>query len=1242
MAVALSLLIVLPGLAQTTSNLTDGKQGVGDISVGVFEDIADAQLAKLRDADASGLPGGEPGVFVPVEAAPVHTLGVEGQQRADNLDPAFLVNDVVSPRDTFFNSTLYVSNNVGAFNTVLINVENDEFTDTCVPDNTDTDVDESEFGTPRLTATVRNARANQSIEVQLVRSSTAENFQAFFKVVEQGDTGTFDPTPTDTTNDDAREVAFTQHGGPTWCDDERETRHVDDDDNPSTPANDDAGTSDDIGDRALDTPIQLETEATIAVYGPVVHLVNAAPETQQEIATIFATQGDRLTVTTSGGSGQVTLVVDGDGPDFSAIAPEDNTVSRPNRLSFSFEVRDDDSGLRHDGESVISPDDDYAEINPDGDQFLSDEPLSMDPGTAVSSNGASEDIDVHVVANPNDGMGNNVEYRDISASGTWRLAGSRAGVAYAFTASGADRPDDSFLYQLEATDRAGNTTVTDADDRLGGNQPYVFRVDDTEPELSEARTGISYDREDNEEIVDRSYIALSFTDGEDGADALGDVDTDSITVVGHTIVGVIHPNKAPAINRNMGAPDRMDYTPTATLYTPAMPTTERPTVGDLSDARGAVLADRTPPQLALLLLNGRWTQYAADVTAAAERDTNGDASAPVLPVGQGITESADCATPATVVASSDVEVCGRWAQYKTDKALYDAGVKAEEDADAEYAEDLKNYETAREPGTDINGESYAEPRSRIYLQLAEDLASDAEPTVQVVGGAVFDLAGNTNPAITLGEAEDWIAPGLTVTVTGTAADRPVANDEGSFSIDVRSDEDLAGRPAVYFVSLAAALNDDEDGYDYTAAAVETGNSLTQQEDENHWARTYKVSSADLADFEDGLVGVIVVADDQNNENSGATDGWSPGSHQEAASPADDDGLDPGDMDDAGLIIEIDDDMAAAAEQFVTPRSKADGTETENSNPFVKLDFDDEGSEYEVCPAAVCDGDVDTEFEDSHGGVNVTEVTLNGDDVISSLARVSSNEFSLVLRDLAVDTYKVDYTAVDDAGNEHEGTFTFKVVPREPYQIKVSPGWNLISLPADPLEPEIGSVLANNPYISPVLGYQEGDWVTAIQEEDGTWRGRLAEITGGYGYWIHARTFETIETMLSETDPASTLPTVPVAQGWNLLGVLDVYQNDTGEAPGEAGGNGDEADNYLGSISWRVAYTYATDHSLWVKTVPKADTNVIDPETGNPRTTLVDHDDDPETDEVPVNVTEHEIVNGKGYWVWSATPGTLAP
>ena len=56
MAVALSLLIVLPGLAQQDVDITDGKQGNGAVSVGVFDDIGDAQLAKLQMDSGNSIP----------------------------------------------------------------------------------------------------------------------------------------------------------------------------------------------------------------------------------------------------------------------------------------------------------------------------------------------------------------------------------------------------------------------------------------------------------------------------------------------------------------------------------------------------------------------------------------------------------------------------------------------------------------------------------------------------------------------------------------------------------------------------------------------------------------------------------------------------------------------------------------------------------------------------------------------------------------------------------------------------------------------------------------------------------------------------------------------------------------------------------------------------------------------------------------------------------------------------------
>ncbi len=1200
MAVALSLLIVLPTIAQT-DELTDGKQSAGVITVGVFDDIRDAQLAKL---EGSGFAGVTPEPFIPVTGTPALLSNDVTAGEHANDDEAFLANRAVDPQNTFFRNTLYVSNShandstdfvmTGAFNTVLINVAHAPALTgttpdalTCVQDDSTTlDVNERHDGKALFTATVTNNSSGEFITMDLVGVSAGANSQAFFKVVEEGATIDHD--------DDASTplVPFRLHDGPTWCDN-NETRGFDADDD---------GTIDDTASEN----IQEETAATSAVYLPVdmpgfndVPLAGDAPPAQQEIATIFADHGDRLTITTSGGSGVIELVVDGEGPEFTAITPDDNAVTRSSRLTFSFEVRDDDSGLRHDGESIISSDGDYDEINPDGDHALHSEPLSENPGTAVSANGRSADIDVRVVENPANGTGGAplTESTDISASGTWSMVvGSPAGVAYSFTASGADKNDENggnYLYQLVATDRAGNTAMTDADsDTENAAEPYVFRVDDTEPGLVEVRTGITWDSQEDKETVDRSYIALEFkADGT--ADALGDVDTDKITVDGHTIVGVIHPSERPVINRN---------TPKA-----AAPT------GPAPDGPPAVVEAPPDPKTRTDLSLGTGDITLADTCSV---DTAPTAAAPgntpiVIHPSIDITE----------ITAEETAYCAAWESrrmYLIAKNTYD------------------NYtQYKREnPGEDIEGVSFIEPRARVYLELSEDLAADAEPDVLVADGAVFDLAGNRNKAGNV-EAQDWIAPSLTVTVTGTANDRPIVNEDGSFSVDVRSDEDLRRRPVVFFVDMYAiedTTSDDE--YSYAIKEADEASPLTQQEDENHWARNYKRSSIDINLFivENGrIIGVVVLGHDAMG-NSGATAGWTPGDHRDAGNPARDNSLDLAKMDGADLLVEIDEefngdvsDPAMIGE--VTPRSDDDGEETESSNPFVKLDFAAEGGEYQLCQVLAneddCRSDLTVEYDDSHDTVTVTEITLNGDDVMAHLNRVSATQFSLVLRDLAVDSYTVEFVAEDEAGNElDDGEFSFEVKERQPYEIDVKPGWNLISLPATPLEPAIGSVLANNSHISPVLGYQEGDWLTAVREEDGTWRGRLTEIAGGYGYWVHARTFESVETMLSEVDPAGTLPTVPVTAGWNLLGVLDIFQNDAGDPPGEtvkdeeAGtttiGDG-EADNYFSSIPWRVSYAYNTTQSQWEKAVPDVNDNADD-----------------------------EVLNGRGYWVWSPTPGTLVP
>ena len=184
-------------------------------------------------------------------------------------------------------------------------------------------------------------------------------------------------------------------------------------------------------------------------------------------------------------------------------------------------------------------------------------------------------------------------------------------------------------------------------------------------------------------------------------------------------------------------------------------------------------------------------------------------------------------------------------------------------------------------------------------------------------------------------------------------------------------------------------------------------------------------------------------------------------------------------------------------------------------------------------------------------------------------------------------------------------------PPLPYEIRVSPGWNLISVPRDPEETAIGCALAAAESLSTVMGYHNGDWLTARKTGDG-WQGDLAELRGGYGYWALARANETIPVALVRPDPSAPAPSVPVSRGWNLLGALDAERNSPGEPPSATDGG---ADRRFADIDWEVAYSLERNSAkpnevVWKRIVP-GDNGI------------------------------GAVLNGRAYWIWVNAPGSLA-
>ena len=404
MAALFALLLLLPASGQSIFDRTDGEISSGGLSVGVFDDIEDAQLHKNVGADYFDDNGVRTTAYLPIDN-PQSYLGTRGSVFAG--DTAYLAEGEVSPQQTFFGETLYASNDPVAYNTILITAESDRVTpnaDGCA------------------VATVRSARASSSITVQMAETADTDGttyYQAFVRILD----------PRAESEDGA--LAYTSSNGPACVDDVSDVGNV-------------------VAD--YDTGVSQDTTASI-----------------------LARHGDRITIDVAG-AGAVTLEVDGEGPELIDITPEDLSYVRSRSLDYSFVVRDDDAGLRHDGELVITADGDYTHVNEDRDHTTTGEPLSVPSGGQISVNGEAADIDLKVW-----GKGDNFNTaQDITDTGRWTLLGNRPGVAYSFLADTTDLDEGTYYMEVSAFDRVGNVTVSDALDEEG-SQPYLFTVDDTDP-----------------------------------------------------------------------------------------------------------------------------------------------------------------------------------------------------------------------------------------------------------------------------------------------------------------------------------------------------------------------------------------------------------------------------------------------------------------------------------------------------------------------------------------------------------------------------------------------------------------------------------------------------------------------------------------------------------------------------------------------------------------------------------------
>lgn len=274
--------------------------------------------------------------------------------------------------------------------------------------------------------------------------------------------------------------------------------------------------------------------------------------------------------------------------------------------------------------------------------------------------------------------------------------------------------------------------------------------------------------------------------------------------------------------------------------------------------------------------------------------------------------------------------------------------------------------------------------------------------------------------------------------------------------------------------------------------------------------------------------------------------------------------------------------------------------------------------------------ITVDFSADASTVTIAEITLDAVNVTSQLVAASGNKKYFIVP--ATDLTNAEHTVTiaigkvtDAAGNTNLAAITFKftVADRKTFDLTLFAGWNLVSLPSDPVDPDINSVLTNK-QVDQLVAYDAtspaNPWRIATRDaKSGAWTSTtetpLNAVRSGKGYWLHTNNFEAAKVLLiGPTEPGAGSPpsvvSIPMAKSWNLVGVVDGSRAQTEGASGAGLLRGLTAvtrADYLGGVNAQRVYKYntttlrfeevaggtqlLTGDGLWVYVTPNTDGTV---------------------------------------------------
>ena len=542
-----------------------------------------------------------------------------------------------------------------------------------------------------------------------------------------------------------------------------------------------------------------------------------------------------------------------------------------------------------------------------------------------------------------------------------------------------------------------------------------------------------------------------------------------------------------------------------------------------------------------------------------------------------------------------------------------------------------------------NIDRYRDLENSVFIELEDELLADETPDVTIVPNGVEDVAGKEQDDGEQ-EAKDWISPKFTVvsivSPRETSQSQVLAGEDDEVVITVTSDERLdSTRPtvSVTYVNAPDGSVDDKgtatctksDGTDGTRERGEIVNNGTCQDKnaatgDKLTTSIEKVSNTEwivtIAEPKDKIAGYYnfyINGQDRSKQKNKGSEGVNPDNIVTKFFDSDGD-------------VNVDDAVFFEGDRYLPkPNVRVSGavvTDNEanvefRSPLFVELDFtkahsDNCRNKSDDYVRANCMAETKEYAKDNFDSVTITMFELDGVDMTDMVKTTDDETFLISLESIALGDHTAKVQAVDQAGNTLEDTLEidFEVDDRDPFEKRLSPGWNLVSLPGEPADSSIGTVFGSGVEVRTVYTYDPvvpGGWQVAVRETlDSDWQGDLTEITGQRGYWVLSDAIQDWEVNIPRlaggaagTGTPIQPPSIALYAGWNLIPVTDVT--------GEFSGSGITVGAYLNSL----------DDGLDLARVLGFDTIKNEWMTlGN--TGMVEF--------------------GKGYWVFVREAGTLVP